>query len=130
MLNNEDNECNNVIQWLLQLSLKSYLLSSQLIVHIKGEIYRAYVQSVLKYVTEAWEMKAENLKSFQKAEHMMVRWTWSVLEAKKAEWLYFAQICTGHNCSYVDPSSTDFFHFFLKLYWTFNHFFVCSILIL
>ena len=36
--------------------------------HIEGEIYNACVQSVLKYVTEAREMKDENLKSLQTIE--------------------------------------------------------------
>ena len=36
--------------------------------HIEGEIYRACVQSVLQYVTEAREMKDENLKSLQTTE--------------------------------------------------------------
>ena len=36
--------------------------------HIEGEIYNACIQSVLKYVTEAREMKHENLKSLQTTE--------------------------------------------------------------
>ena len=54
------------------ISSESYRLSQQLDVHgsyhIKGEIYNACVQSVLKYVTEAREMKEENLKSLQTTE--------------------------------------------------------------
>ena len=54
----------------LELSSESYRLSQQLDVHgsyhIDGEIYNACVQSVLKYVTEAREMKDENLKVFRR----------------------------------------------------------------
>ena len=53
-------------------SSESYRLSQQLNVHgsnhIEGEIYNARdprVQSVLKHVTEAREMKDKNLKSLQ-----------------------------------------------------------------
>lgn len=62
----------------IELSSESYHLSQQLDVHgsyhIDGEIYNACVQSVLKYVTEAREMKDENLKVFRRQNvHMMVR---------------------------------------------------------
>ena len=46
--------------------------------HITGKIYRACVQSVLTHGTETWVMKAENLHSLERAEHMMVRWTCGV----------------------------------------------------
>ena len=56
----------------IELSSESYRLSQQLDVHgsyhIEEEIYNACVQSVLKYVTEAREMKDENLKSLQTTE--------------------------------------------------------------
>ena len=56
----------------IELSLESYRLSQQLYVHgsyhIDGEINNACVQSVLEYVTEAREMKNENLKSLQTTE--------------------------------------------------------------
>ena len=56
----------------IELSSESYRLSQQLDVHgsyhIDGEIYNACVQSVLKYLTEAREMKDENLKSLQTTE--------------------------------------------------------------
>ena len=41
---------------------------------IKGRIYSACVQSVLIYETETWAMKADDLKSLERAERMMVRW--------------------------------------------------------
>ena len=41
--------------------------------HIKGKIYKACVQSALTYGTEPWAMKAENLHSLERVEHMMVR---------------------------------------------------------
>ena len=42
---------------------------------LDGEIHNARVQSVLKYVTEATEMKDETLKVFRRQNvHMMVRW--------------------------------------------------------
>ena len=41
---------------------------------IKGRIYSACVQSVLIYGTETWAVKAENLRSLERTEHMMVRW--------------------------------------------------------
>ena len=41
---------------------------------IKGRIYSACVQSVLIYGTETWAMKAEDLRSLERTERMMVRW--------------------------------------------------------
>ena len=41
---------------------------------IKGRIYSACVQSVLIYGTETWAMKADDLRSLEKTERMMVRW--------------------------------------------------------
>ena len=35
--------------------------------HIKGQIYRACVQSLLTYGTETWAMKAKNLHSLDGA---------------------------------------------------------------
>ena len=46
--------------------------------HMKGKIFRACVQSVFTYGTETWAMKAENMQSLGRAEHMMVRWMCSV----------------------------------------------------
>ena len=42
--------------------------------HIKGKIYKACVQSVLKYGTETWAMKIANLQSLERTEQMMVKW--------------------------------------------------------
>ena len=42
--------------------------------HMKGEIFRACVQSVSTYRTKIWTMKAENRQFLGKAERMMVRW--------------------------------------------------------
>ena len=41
---------------------------------IKGRIYSVYVQSVLIYGTETWAMKANDLRSLERTERMMVRW--------------------------------------------------------
>ena len=41
--------------------------------HVKGKMYRACVQSVLKYGTETWAMKDENLHSLERTECMMVK---------------------------------------------------------
>ena len=41
---------------------------------MKGKIFRACVQSVLIYGTETWAMKAENLRSLERTERIMVRW--------------------------------------------------------
>ena len=41
---------------------------------MKGKIFRACVQSVLIYGTETWAMKAEDLRSLERTESMMVRW--------------------------------------------------------
>ena len=41
---------------------------------IKGKIYKACVQSVLKYGTETWAMKEANQQSLERTEWMMVRW--------------------------------------------------------
>ena len=49
--------------------------------YILSGICRACVQtpeSVVTYGTETWAMKAENLLSFQRTEHMMVRWMCAV----------------------------------------------------
>ena len=40
---------------------------------IKRKIYKACVQSVLKYGTETWAMKKANLQSLERTR-MMVRW--------------------------------------------------------
>ena len=37
---------------------------------IKGKIYKAYVQSVLSYGTETWEIKKSILQSMERAERM------------------------------------------------------------
>ena len=57
---------------------------------MKGNIFMACVQSVLTYGTETWAMKAENLHSLERAEHMMVRWTCgvSLKDRKQSEVLY------------------------------------------
>ena len=48
---------------------------------IKGRIYSACVQSVLIYGTETWAMKAEDLRSLERTERMMVEMdVWGVLE--------------------------------------------------
>ena len=39
---------------------------------VKGRIYSACVQSVLIYGTETWAMKADDLKSLERTEHMMM----------------------------------------------------------
>ena len=41
---------------------------------IKGEIYKACVQSVLTYGTETWAMKAANLQSLERTGWLMARW--------------------------------------------------------
>ena len=57
---------------------------------MKGKIFRACVQSVLTYGTETWAMKAENLHSLERAEHMMVRRMCgvSLKDRKRSEDLY------------------------------------------
>ena len=40
----------------------------------KDLIYSACVQSVLIYGTETWAMKANDLRSLERTERMMVRW--------------------------------------------------------
>ena len=47
---------------------------------LKGKIFRACVQSVLIYGTETWAIKAENLRSLERTERMMVRWMCGVSE--------------------------------------------------
>ena len=58
--------------------------------HMKGKIFRSCVQSVLTYGTETWAMKAENLQSLGRAEHIMVRWMCgvSLKDKKRSEVLY------------------------------------------
>ena len=53
---------------------------------IKRRIYSACVQSVLIYGTETWAMKADDLRSLERTERMMVRWMCGgVLEGQKAQ---------------------------------------------
>ena len=69
------------------------------------------VQSILKYVTEALKMKAENLKSLETTERMIVidECEVSTVSLKQKQ----RSDCTvvlifGHNCSYVLPPLTLF----------------------
>ena len=64
---------------------------------IKGRIYGACVQSVLIYGTETWAMKADDLRSLEKTERMMVRWMCgvSLKDRKRSEDLC---ILLGINC--------------------------------
>ena len=57
---------------------------------IKGRIYSARVQSVLIYGTETWAMKADDLRSLERTERMMVRWMCgvSLKDRKRSEDLY------------------------------------------
>ena len=57
---------------------------------MKGKIFSACVQSVLIYGTETWAMKAENLRSLERTERMMVRWVCgvSLKDRKRSEDLY------------------------------------------
>ena len=58
--------------------------------HMKGKIFRACVQNVLTYKTETWAVKAEDLRSLERAERMMVRWMCgvSLKDRKRSEVLY------------------------------------------
>ena len=64
---------------------------------IKGRIYSACVQSVLIYGTETWAMKADDLRSLERTERMMVRWMCgvSLKDRKRSE-----DLCNllGINC--------------------------------
>ena len=64
---------------------------------IKGRIYSACVQSVLIYGTETWAMKADDLRSLERTERMMVRWMCgvSLKDRKRSEDLC---ILLGINC--------------------------------
>ena len=45
--------------------------------HVKGRIYRIYsvcVQRILIYGTETWAMKADDQRSLERTERMMVKW--------------------------------------------------------
>ena len=44
-----------------------------LVSYQRKDLY-ACVQSVLIYGTETWAMKADDLRSLERTEHMMVRW--------------------------------------------------------
>ena len=62
---------------------------------IKGRINSACVQSVLIYGTETWAMKADELKSLERAERMMMRWMCGVsLKDRKCS----EDSCTEINC--------------------------------
>jgi len=41
---------------------------------LKGKIYTMCIQSVMKYGSETWPMKMEDIQHLQRAEIMMVRW--------------------------------------------------------
>ena len=61
----------------LGLSSRSYrpILMARGVSHrMNGKIFRACVQSVLIYGTETGAMKADNLRSLERTERMMVRW--------------------------------------------------------
>ena len=64
---------------------------------IKGRIYSACVQSVLIYGTETWALKADDLRSLERTERMMVRWMCgvSLKDRKRSE-----DLCNllGINC--------------------------------
>ena len=64
---------------------------------IKGRIYSACVQTVLIYGTETWAMKADDLRSLERTERMMVRWMCgvSLKDRKRSE-----DLCNllGINC--------------------------------
>ena len=52
----------------------------------KEGFYSACVQSVLIYGTETWAMKADDLRSLERTERMMVGMdVWGVLEGQKAQ---------------------------------------------
>ena len=67
---------------------------------IKGRIYSACVQSVLIYGTKTWAMKADDLRSLERTERMMVRWMCgaSLKDRKRSE-----NLCNllGINCALV-----------------------------
>ena len=58
--------------------------------NLEGRIYSACVQSVLIYGTETWAMKADDLRSLERTERMMVRWMCgvSLKDRKRSEDLY------------------------------------------
>ena len=64
---------------------------------IEGRISSAFVQSVLIYGTETWVMKADDLRSLERTERMMVRWMCGVFlkDRKRSEDLC---ILLGINC--------------------------------
>ena len=41
---------------------------------MKGKIYRACVQNVVVYGSETWVVKVDDIRSFERAERIMVRW--------------------------------------------------------
>ena len=72
------------------LELISILTARGASYHIKGNLYRACVWSVLTYGTETWAMKADNLHSLERAERIMVRWMCGVSMKDRKK----ARICT------------------------------------
>ena len=64
--------------WAKFMELSPILTARGASYHIKGNIYKAFVQSVLTYGTETWAMKAANLQSLERTEWMMVRWMCNV----------------------------------------------------
>ena len=77
---------------MMQYSSRSYRpFWRPLVGHIAWrERFLGPVSRVLTYGTETWAMKAENLHSLKRAEHMMVRWMCgvSLKERKRSEVLY------------------------------------------
>ena len=81
----------------IQTTIKSCCIEIGASYRIKGRIYSACVQSVLIYGTETWAMKADDLRSLERTERMMVRWMCgvSLKDRKRSE-----DLCNllGINC--------------------------------
>ena len=60
--------------WAKFRELAPILTSRGASLKVKGQVYRACVQTVLVYSSETWPMKAEDLQRMERAERMMVRW--------------------------------------------------------
>src|SRR3989442_4454176 len=56
------------------MDLKMLLTARGASLRVKGKIYRACVQRMLVYGSEAWAMKAVDMQGFLRTENNMVRW--------------------------------------------------------
>ena len=56
----------------------SGILTSKVVLRLKGKVYGAYIQSSMIYESKAWAVNAEQEAKLERAEIRMVRWIYGV----------------------------------------------------